>query len=111
MVLSSGRVGLEAPEPEVFGMESGAVSRLRAFVVDDPIDSSNQTKAALAARLLLCLQLADDGLVIKRQALCRQYPLFDEKQIEDELREWLANGSPTGWAEGWTVSNPSRFRV
>ncbi len=90
-------------------MQTSSVSRLKALVVGDPLDSANQAEAALAARFRVCLQLADDGLEIKRQALRRQHPSFDDKRIEGELKAWLAASSPTGWAEGWTVRNPTRF--
>ena len=90
-------------------MDSSSASRLKALAVSDPLDSGNRTEVVLVARFHLCLQLADDGLEIKRQALRRHHPSFDEKRIEEELRTWLAASPPTGLADGWTVSNPVRF--
>lgn len=78
-------------------------------MVSDPLDPSNRSPSATAARLRLALQTSDDGLELKRSSIKRQHPEWSEPEIELALSTWLASDElPV--VEGWTVLNPSRFR-
>lgn len=75
----------------------------------DPLCPTNRSREALAARLLLSLQLSDDGLAMKLSALRRQFPKDTEQDSQARLVAWLQESPPSGAAEGWTVTNPTRF--
>lgn len=90
---------------------SDSVSRLKALIVNDPMDSGNRSDEAHSARLRLSLQMSDDGIEMKRASLRRLHPDFNEQQIQLELAAWLAESEPPGWDGEWTVLNPARFAI
>lgn len=89
--------------------KSGSVSRLKAFTVTDPVAPANRSREALAARLRLSLQLSDDGIAMKLSSLKRRFPKASDQEIQAELNAWLRDTDPSGWVEGWTVRNSTRF--
>ena len=80
-------------------------------MVPDPLDPANQSADACARRLRLTAQLSDDGIAMVRERFRRENPDLTEPDLSRLISQWLASVPPTGFAEGWTVFNPSRFEL
>ncbi|MFA5505959.1 MAG: hypothetical protein WC314_08350 [Vulcanimicrobiota bacterium] len=84
-------------------------ARLKALEVEDPLSPRNQSSEACARRLRLAAQLSDDGILMKKMKLRREYPDSSDEELTALLRSWLHDSAPPGYVEGFTVLNPNRF--
>jgi hypothetical protein len=66
-----------------------AAQRLSQFVVSDPLSPMNQCAQASAARLKVCLEMSDEGVLLKEATLSRKHPNESTAQIRARLLEWL----------------------
>jgi len=63
--------------------------RLVGLIVSDPLSPQNQSAQAAGARLKVCLQMADEGLLMKSASLRRKHPHESDEKLHDRLVEWL----------------------
>lgn len=88
---------------------SELISRLKSLCVRDPLSPADQSDEASARRLLLALQMSDDGIRIMRAKIRRDKPNLSEAEVEECLRAWLHDVPEPGLAEGFRVRKAHRF--
>lgn len=78
-----------------------AVQRLRNLVVPDPLSISDQSPEACARRLLMALQLSDDGLEMMRMNLRRRHPDASEEELGRLFLAWLHHRPGAEHGDSW----------
>ena len=88
-----------------------AYERLSALVKPDPLSPINRSAGACVRRLMLAAQMSDDGIQMMRMKIARENPTLTPAEVEQRVAAWLADSPEPGFVEGWTIRNPSRFKI